>query len=206
MPSKKPKVSKKLADFIKGIYYWIQQYIYWGQFEKKHISVKLVGKSLKVSVVRHDDFIKATNLKIEEFRKKHPRNLQRCLAFILQSALDGCNFVTLTGKNDKDFIQFWTGKGGLLFDYPVEKEKVNGYYYVTIVGMLAIAGFIDRRYAPECWFSTPKYNFYSAQEQDGFICINAEFGKNVAKASAFAAKVIEEVFQITNHQLVVELG
>lgn len=190
--------------WIFDIYYRLRNYVFRGEYSKKHIIFRKEGSQLKVSLVNHDDFVEEKQKKIDDFKKKE--NEAKYIQFALEQAIDGCNYVIFS--KGKYFVQFWTSRGKLDFDFFVNKVNGNKKYYYQVMGLLAEMDFVKNTFAPSgLTFTDPsKYNKYKVEVEGDLKKITGYFKKEVGLATDFTMMMFKEIYKAKKGNLKIELG
>lgn len=194
----------KGAYWIIDQYYRLKNYVFRGEYSKKHIIFQKEGSQLKISFISHDDFVKEKQKKIDDFKKKE--NEAKYIEFAFEQAIEGCNYVIFS-KGEK-YVQFWTGRGKLDFEFLADKVSGNKKYYYQMMGLLADMDFVRNTFAPSgLTFTEPsKYNKYKVESVGDLKKITAYFKKRVGSATEFTMMMFKEVYKTKGGDLKIEVG
>lgn len=99
--------------------------------------------------------------------------------------------------NENKFIQFWTGNKKLEFDFFATKGNHLKRYFYPVLGVLSEQGFVDRSFRKKNSFNIKKYM--------GMLNIQADFGKDVKKASKCVELILTKVYRIKPEDIEIEV-
>lgn len=199
------KYLKIVVFWIFDQYYRIRVYIFRGEYDKKHIIFQKDGSQIKISIKSHEDFVEEKQKKIDNFKKK--KNEAEYVQLALEEAIDGCNFIIIS--KGKQFVQFWTGKGKLDFNFPTIKTSGNRPYYYQTLGLLADMNFIPESlaYTRVFFFKlASKNNSYAVNKNDELSRIYGYFGKQTDLATEFVLRMFKEIYKTKKGKMKIELG
>ncbi len=196
-----------MMEVVAKIWLWVEritrqvaEFFYFQNFKKKHISIGWVNGSLSIASVNHEDMVAGIREKIEKLKGVKKR--EEFIGLALGLALEGCNFIIFSLPGNKDiFVQFWTGRDRLDFDFC--GNRINGLrkHYLALVGLLSEFGYVDRRidkYQGKKKFKTVKTK--------SFRSVDVNFGRNVEEAARFTELVFRKIYKVKGKKLEIELG
>jgi len=195
----------KIAFLIFDLYYWVKNYVLRGEFEKKHIVFQKEGSQFKLVIKSHEDFVEEIQERIDDFKQKGDE--EEYIKYALEQALEGCVYIIIS-KGER-FVQFWTGRGRLDFDFQVKNNKTFKPYYYQIIGMLADIDFVRDSFVPSPFPTItgikPSHT-YKIEESGDIKTITGYFNKLIPEASVFTLKVFEEIFKEKKGKLEIKVG
>lgn len=156
-------------------------------FDKTHMTFSYDGGKLQISKTSHKDFIKIAQRKINKLSGEN--DLERLIQGALEVALDGCNSVIFKKKGkDNRFVQFWTGKYCLEFDFFANKANGLKKYYYEVLGVLADQG-ISREVKRDGYV-------YELIKNKEVLGIQSDMGKNIPLASRCIETIMTKVYKM----------
>lgn len=192
------KFLDKLIIFLFTTFRKIGRYFYFQNFVKKHITYGFVNGKFQITSTSHEDFIKTVQQKINKFKTEDRKEF---IKLALIEALSGCNFIIFSQKgNDKNFIQFWTAEHNLEFNFYANKINELNKFYLLIVGLLSESGFVNEK--------NEKYKgsmIYKVDKGKDYVSIDANFKKDIEKASWLVANIFKQVYKIGKVKLTVKV-
>lgn len=194
------EVMAKIWLWVERLRRQVAEFFYFQNFKKKHISIGWVNGSLSITSVNHEDMVAGIREKIEKLEGVKER--EEFIGLALREALEGCNFIIFSLPGNKDvFVQFWTGRDRLEFDFC--GNRINGLrkHYLALVGLLSEFGYVDGRidnYQGKKKFKTVKTK--------SFRSVDANFGRKVEEAARFTELVFRKIYKVKGKKLEIELG
>lgn len=185
-------------------YYRVKSYVFWGEFEKKHFLLEKKGSQIRLMIKNHVDFIEEVRGNIDSFKKK--KDEEKYIKYALEQALGGCVYIVIS-KGEK-FVQFWTGRGRLDYDFPIKKGNSNKKYYYQVLGLLADMDFVRDSFVPSNMpsFTGIKPNYSYKVEDDGKMkTITAYFKRMVPEATEFTMKMFGEIYREKKGELEIKV-
>lgn len=150
-------------------------------------------------LTEHSDFIIKVQSKLDEFSKTNSQ--KDFIKLALAEALGGCNYIIFSPENDDNtFIQFWTGENGLKFNYYANKVNKLEKYYLSFIGLLSEAGFVNE--------TTQNYRgsmIYKIDRGADHISIDADFKSDIDSATKFATMVFQQIYKTGNKQIIAKV-
>lgn len=193
---KEPNIYKKKLWWLLAYFHYCQaklkMWLWDKNFNKTHISLKYSDGKIQITTTNHEDFVKTTQEKIDNFSKSN--GTEKFIESVLKESLGGCNYVIFEQKeNQNKFIQFWTGNKKLEFDFHAIKSNGLKKYYYSILGVLADQGFsnIDDK-------STYSYVLVKNKETLG---IQANFKNNIQLASQCTALILTKIYGLKTEMI-----
>lgn len=195
---------RKIIIIIANLIIRVRQFAADGEWSKKHLSFVREGVKFKLIVKSHDDFVAEIQEKIDSFKKKDKE--EKYIKYALEQALGGCMYIVIS-KGEK-FVQFWTGRGKLDFDFPMVKDNENKKYYYQVMGLLADMGFVRNTFSPPSvsFGQGSSYNTYSLEEGVGIRTITGFFKKMTPEATQFTMKMFGEIYRKKKDKLEIVVG
>jgi len=188
----------QIAYFIFKTVAWIRRYLYFKNFEKKHITFGFVDGKLQITSTSHDDFINAVQKKINKLKNDDRKEFIR---LALTEALDGCNFIIFSpiGEDNK-YVQFWTGEHKLAYNFYANKTNHLRKFYYSITGLLSESGFVHQ--------DTPDYRgfkVYKVDKNKEYISVDANFKKDIDLAVDFSETVYKQIYKSKSGKLIAKV-
>lgn len=188
----------KIVYFIFKIIAWVRQYLYFKNFEKKHITFGFVDGKLQITSINHEDFIKAVQQKINKLKTKDRKEFIR---LALLEALDGCNFIIFSpNRENNKYVQFWTGEHKLAYNFYANKANKLKRFYYSVVGLLSESGFVHQ--------DTPDYRgfkVYKVDKNKECISVDANFKKDIDLAVEFIETIYKKIYKSKSNKLVAKV-
>lgn len=167
----------------------LRLFFYFLNFKKRHIWFEFERGRLKIRFLKHEDFIKLIKSRLANL-KKLKRGL--FLTRALSEALGGCNFIIFWPKKNKNrFVQFWTGKGRLEFNFYANKRNGLDKYYYPLLGLLAEKGYARKEAAKN------KKKVFKLQKGYQIVSIDVDFGREIIEAAEFINLVYKKIYKIS---------
>lgn len=207
--SYKKKAYEVLFSIIYKGYYVYRKTKEWLEIEdfyRKHINVKVVGGSIRITFQDHPEYIAELNQTIKRLqKKKKPENV---IKFALEQSIKGCNFVIFQKKDDENkFIQFWTARGKLDHDFPMSESNGLHLYRLSIIGLLSEMGFVNREVKAEVkTFHPYKYYFWIEKEDDDLWRVKANFHKDLKSAKEYTINALKNVLKTDIRNLEIKIS
>lgn len=195
----------KIAFYIFDLYDRLKSYIFRGDYNKKHIIFQKDGGQIKVSFKSHDDFVEEKQEKIDGFGKK--TNEAKYIQFALEQAIDGCNYIIFS-KGEK-YVQFWTSRGKLDFEFLASKVNGNKKHYYSVMGLLAEMDFVRDSFVPSqipTFTSVSQNHVYKVESVGDLKKITAYFKKRVEQATEFTVMMFKQIYKTKKGNLKIEVG
>lgn len=195
----------KGAFWVLNQYYRIKNYIFWGEFERKHFVFKKEGSQISILLQDHDDFVENIQNKIDGYKRK--KDEKKYIKYALEQSLEGCMYIVFS-KGEK-FVQFWTNHGRLDFDFPIKKGNGNAKYYYQVIGLLATMDFVRDSFVPSQIPTITKImpNHTYKVEDDGEIkTITGYFNRMVPEATDLTMKMFGEIYKEKKGKLEIKVG
>lgn len=188
----------KIIHHLYFTYCRVRRYFWESNFTKKHLTFGLVNGKIQITSTEHEDFVGDIQQKIDKLEQKSRVDY---IKSVLSEAIEGCNFVILSPVDeDNKFVQFWTAENK--FKYNFYANKTNGLkkYYLSIIGLLNESGFVNNE--------IEKYNgsmVYKVDKGKDYISVDANFRKDMEKASQFTEAVFKNIYKIGSHKLIAKV-
>lgn len=184
----------KILHHLYFAYCRIRRYFWESNFTKKHLTFGVVDGKLQITSIEHGDFIQAVQQKIDKLVQKEKGDFVKSG---LRESLEGCNFIIFSPvNNDNTFIQFWTAENKLKFNFYANKTNKLKKYYLSVIGLLSETGFVNNQ--------IEKYSgsmVYKVDKGKDYISVDANFGKDVEKASKFTEIIFKDIYKIGSQKL-----
>ena len=203
---------ENLKGYLYKIFYWLlnqyyrlKNYIFWGEFRRKHFIFQKKGSEFRILVQDHYDFVEDIQKKINKY--KHKSNEKKYVKYALEKSLEGCMYIIIT-KGEK-FVQFWTNHGRFDFDFPINKENGNAKYFYQTIGLLATMDFVRDSFVPSQIPTITKimpYHTYKIEDDGKLKTVSAYFKRMVPEATEVTMKMFKEVYKIKKGKLKIEVG
>lgn len=191
--------SDKLLLFLHNTFWRVREYLYYGNFRKKHLSFSFSNGKFQITSLNHDDYIAIAQKKINALAKDN--NLETFIKLSLIEATNGCNFIIFSPLGEKyPFIQFWTAGHNLKFNFTANKINKLKKYYLPIIGLLSQSGFVNDLTKNYSGFDT-----YKITKSDDSIYIDAKFHKSFDLAAKLTATIFRDIYQSKNKKIVAQV-
>ncbi len=188
----------KIINHLYFAYWRVRRYFWESNFTKKHLTFGIVDGKLQITSTEHEDFIQAVQQKINSLARADRGDF---IKLALREALEGCNFIIFSPVNDDSkFIQFWTAENKLKLNFYANKTNGLKKYYFVIIGLLNESGFVNNE--------IEKYNgsmVYKVDKGKDYISVDANFRKDMEKASQFTEAVFKNIYKIGSHKLIAKV-
>lgn len=203
---------KDLWNYLDKAFVWCLRtarkfsiYIHQGVYTKKHVFLEKDNGTLKLRVLEHEEFLEEKEKQLKVFKNKN--NEVEYIRHAMELALDGCNFVIFI-KGEK-FVQFWTSRKKLDYNFPVSKGNDNEKYFLATLGLLSDMDFV-RRDLMDIHFSMfendPKPYKYVIDRESPADRITGYFNGRVDQATEFTQRMFREVYKCDKEKLKINLG
>ncbi|KKQ48878.1 MAG: hypothetical protein US68_C0022G0008 [Candidatus Shapirobacteria bacterium GW2011_GWE1_38_10] len=176
-----------------------------GEFDKKHIIFQKEGSQYRIMIKSHGVFTIEKLKIIEAFKNK--KSEKQYIKFALEQALGGCNYIVI--NKGKYYVQFWTSRGHLDYNFPMIRRSGNRPYYYQMIGLLAEMDFVRDSFVPSSipTFTGVTKNFtYKVDKNDELSRITGYFCKRVDQATEFTLRMFNEIYKIKKGKLKIEVG
>lgn len=194
-------ISNWKDEFIKNgffLYCRIRRYFWESNFTKKHLTFGLINGKLQITSTEHEDFVGVIQQKIDKLEQTSRVDY---IKSVLSEAVEGCNFVILSPvDNDNKFAQFWTAENKFKFNFYANKTNGLKKYYLSVIGLLSETGFVNNE--------IEKYSgsvVYKVDKGKDYISVDANFGKDIEKASKFTGIIFKDIYKIGAQKLRVKV-
>jgi len=188
----------KIIHHLYFAYWRVRRFFWESNFTKKHLTFGIVYGKLQITSTEHEDFIQAVQQKINTLTQAKRSDF---IKLALREALEGCNFIIFSPTDDDNkFIQFWTAENKLKFNFYANKTNGLKKYYLAVIGLLSESGFVNDE--------IEKYSgsmVYKVDKGKGYISVDANFRKDMEKASQFTEAVFKSIYKIGSHKLIVKV-
>jgi len=204
MTSKNGKVSSNVR--VEQRESWITTHLsrtamlFRGGYTLYHVNLSIDGWKPKIQLLDHDQVARD---KETEFNKLASHLIPEKFVQKVLGDRQSFDFVIFITKHDKNFIQFWTGKGMIDFNFPMFKSNGLLKYEKGIKKLLEQHAF---EYLHTEEPKTLKYLQYTVVNHNRGRELYANFGKNTTIASHFAAAAFKDVYKESVKHLKVKLG
>lgn len=168
-------------------YLKFQSWLWVKNFDKTHMTFSYKDGKFQITTISHEDFVKISQTKINKLLRE--KDLEKFIQGALVEALDGCNSVIFDKKDDDNiFIQFWTGRKRLEFDFCANKNNRLKKYYYEVLGILA-----DQGIAKE---ATKNGYSYVLIKNKGVLGIQSNMGKDISLATRCVETILIKVYKL----------
>ncbi|EKD52649.1 MAG: hypothetical protein ACD_61C00282G0011 [uncultured bacterium] len=207
----KERMEKLKKYFYRGVYWLVNQYyrvksyVFWGEFERKHFLFQKEGSKIRILLQDHEGFVEDTQKAIDGY--KHKKDERKYIEYALGQALKGCTYIVIS--KGKKFVQYWTSRGRLDFDFPIRKGNGNGKYYYQVIGLLATMDFVSDSLVTSNLFSyngSKPNKTYKIETAGNTVTITGYFNKMSPEAGVFTMKMFEEIYKEKRGKLEIRVG
>lgn len=172
-----------------------------GGYTLYHFRLSIDRWKPRIQLINHFDVAKETENRLNVTSKTvSPEK------FVFRVLQDRSNydFVIFITDKDKNFVQFWTAKGNIDFNFPMVKTNGLKGKEKAVIKLLEQHAFeFLQTSAPK----TLKYLQYTTTvTEDGMREIYANFGRNIVLASHFTASMFNDIYKEKITHLKVKLG
>lgn len=171
-----------------------------GGYTMFHVNLAFDGWKPKVQILDHDQVAKE---KEDELNKLSSRLSPEKFAEKVLEDRQSYDFVIFITKRDKNFIQYWTSKDTIDFNFPMFKSNGLLKYEKGIRQLLEQHAF---EYLQTDEPKTLKYLQYTVVNHNGGRELYANFGQNVILASHFTTSAFHAIYKEQVNHLKVKLG
>lgn len=192
-------IFEKIFIFLCTVFYKTKNYLYFGNFSKKHFTFSIINGKIQITSTEHTDFIAATQKEINKLSKT--KDQKDFIKLALTQALDGCNFIIFypVGESDK-FVQFWTGDHQLKYNFYANKVNKLKNCFLSIIGLLSELGFVNS--------IIPEYKglmVFKIDKGTDYISVDANFYKDIDLATEFTDLIFKQIYKIKGNKLVAKV-
>jgi len=171
-----------------------------GGYTMFHVNLAFDGWKPKIQILDHDQVARD---KEAELNKLSSHVLPEKFVMKVLEDRRSYDFVIFITKRDKNFIQYWTSKGTIDFNFPMFKSNGLLKYEKGIRQLLEQHAF---EYLQTEEPKTLKYLQYTVVNHNGGKELYANFGKNVTLTSHFTVSAFIDVYRERAKHLRVKLG
>ncbi|MBF0208950.1 MAG: hypothetical protein HQK53_18980 [Oligoflexia bacterium] len=188
----------KILYFSLSVFWAVKRYLYFKNFEKKHITFGFVDGKLQITSTSHEDFIMAVQKRINGIKTTDRKDF---IKTALTEALEGCNFIIFSPINDENkYVQFWTGDHKLAYNFYANKTNHLRKFYYSITGLLSESGFVNE--------DIPDYRgfkVYKVEKTKGYTSVDANFKKDIDLAVEFTETIYKQIYKSKSSKLIAKV-
>lgn len=171
-------MNKLLRHFVYASHAVVERLtiLFRGGYTMFHVNLAFDGWKLKVQILEHDQVAKEKEIELNNLSIR--LTPEKFVTKVLEDRRS-YDFVIFITKRDKNFIQYWTSKGTIDFNFPMFKSNGLLKYEKGVTQLLEQHAF---EYLQTEEPKTLKYLQYTIVNHNGGKELYANFGKNVTLA------------------------